>query len=248
MTENEPPRPPRRPLGQALRAAPATTAIFVACALVFLAASAVGDTRTNATLIQFGAVGRRWVWAGQYWRLATSMFLHIGALHLICNAWFGYRLCAQAEEQIGSWKFLALYLGSGIVGSAVSVIGKDALSAGASGALFGVVGWMLVTVRLRFGSWRAFAQHPAIRQQLLWIAGWFVLGAFIGFDNYAHGGGLLFGALFSWALAADPRTGQRRRARMAIALGVGALLVAASLHPLPGQYVPPPPEELPAGD
>ena len=164
-------------------------------------ALAVGtNTRTNATLIQFGAVGRRWVWAGQYWRLFTAMFMHIGPVHLIANLFFGFRLCAMAEKAIGPWRFLVLYLGSGVVGSAVSVIGHDAVSAGASGALFGVVGWMLVALRAQFGSWRAFVQHPAIRQQLIWIGGWFVLGAFMGFDNYAHGGGLLFGALYTWAL------------------------------------------------
>ena len=236
VNENAPPRPPRQPFWQVLRAAPVTSLIFAACVLVFLAASAVGDTRTNATLIQFGAVGRRWVWAGQSWRLFTAMFLHIGALHLICNLWFGFRLCAQAEKAIGPWRFLVLYLGSGIVGSAVSVIGKDALSAGASGALFGVVGWMLVALRAQFGSWGEFAKHPAIRQQLIWIAGWFVLGAFIGFDNYAHGGGLLFGALYTWALLGYARARRTGRLRMAVALGVGALLVTASLQPLPFQH------------
>ena len=241
-----PPRPPRRPLWQTLRAAPATTIIFAVCAIVFLVAESVGDTRTNATLIQFGAVGRRLVWPGEYWRFGTSMFLHIGLLHLICNAYFGFRLCALAESQIGVPRFLALYIGSGIVGSAVSVIGHDALSAGASGALFGVVGWMLVTLRMRAGSMRAFTQNPAIRQQLIWIGAWFVLGAFIGFDNYAHGGGMLFGGLYGWALAAEP--GKKRRWRVAAAFWVAALLVFASLRPLPWVHQAPLSEELAAGE
>jgi membrane associated rhomboid family serine protease len=90
-----------------------------------------------------------------------------------------------------------------------------------------------MTLRVRAGSLRAFWQNAAIRQQLIWIGGWFVLGAFAGFDNYAHGGGLLFGALYTWALATDPALPRKRRARLAIALGVGALLVGASLRPLP---------------
>jgi rhomboid protease GluP len=237
QTEGPPPaRPPRRPFTQVAREAPVTILIFALCAIVFLVAETVGNTKTNATLYQFGAVWRPAVWAGEYWRLATSMFLHIGLLHLACNAYFGFQICSQAEQQLGHWKFLALYLGSGIVGSAVSVIGHDALSAGASGALFGVVGWLLVVLRLRAGSWRAFTQHPAIRQQLLWIAGWFVLGAFIGFDNYAHAGGMLFGGLYAWALAANPQAGQNRRARLAVAFGIAIVLVAASLHPLPGLH------------
>ena len=89
-----------------------------------------------------------------------------------------------------------------------------------------------MALRLQFGNWRAFTQHPAIRRELIWIGAWFVIGIFAHFDNYAHGGGLLFGGLFTWALAAsrDPR---KRRRRMAVALGVGALLVVGSLHPLP---------------
>jgi rhomboid protease GluP len=232
-TPDVPPPPPRPSLFQVMREAPVTTALFAVCVIVFLTAQAMGDTRTNATLIQFGAVNRRLVWAGDTWRLVTSMFLHIGYLHIFCNVWFGFRICAMAEKQLGPWRFLVLYLGSGIVGAAASVIGHDALSAGASGALFGVVGWMLVNLRLRAGSLRAFTQNAAIRQQLIWIGAWFVLGAFIGFDNFAHGGGLLFGALYTWAVvtgAAEPR---KRRARLAVALGVGALLVVAALRPLP---------------
>jgi rhomboid protease GluP len=162
------------------------------------------------------------------------MFLHIGPVHLGANLLFGFQLCAMAERQTGPWHFLALYLGSGIVGFAVSVIGHDALSAGASGALFGVVGWLLVTLRIRAGSWQAFTQNQAIRQQLIWIVAWFVLGAFVGFDNYAHGGGLLFGGLYAWALAAAP--GKSRRWRLAAALWVGAVLVFASFRPLPGLH------------
>jgi len=246
MNQAEAARPPRKPIWQMLREAPATTIIFAVCALVFVVAESVGDTRTNATLIQFGAVGRRLVWPGGYWRLATSMFLHIGLLHLICNAWFGFQICAVAERQIGVPRFLTLYIGAGIVGSAVSVIGHDALSAGASGALFGVVGWMLVTLLVRAGSLRAFTQNPAIRQQLMWIGAWFVLGAFIGFDNYAHGGGMLFGGLYGWALAAEP--GKKRRWRLAMAFWVAGVLVFASLRPLPWVHQAPPSDELAASE
>jgi len=226
--------------------APATTLILAACVIVFLVAEWVGNTLTSATLIQFGAVRRGLVWSGEYWRLATAMFLHIGPIHLACNVFFGFRICALAESQIGVRRFLVLYLASGIAGSAVSVIGHDVLSAGASGALFGVVGWMLVTLRVKAGSMRAFTQNPAIRQQLIWIGLWFVLGAFAGFDNYAHGGGLLFGGLYGWALAAEP--GQKRRWRMAAAFWVALLLVFASLRPLPWVHQVSPSEELVAGE
>jgi rhomboid protease GluP len=243
-TDAAPPPRPRRPLGQVLREAPGTAAIFTVCAIVFVIAELTGNTQSIATLLRFGAVERQLVWSGEYWRLATSMFLHIGVMHIVLNTWFGFKMCTDAERALGTWKFLALYLGSGIVGAAVSVIGHDAVSAGASGALFGVIGWLLVGLRMRFGSWRAFAQHPAIRQQLIWIGAWFLIGAFVGLDNFAHGGGMLFGGLFAWAMAADPRAGQNRRGRIAVLAAVGILLVAASVHPLPFQHQPEPGDYL----
>jgi len=250
VNDRAPQGPTRPPLGQTLRAAPVTSVLFAACVAVFLVDLIVGKNHwNNETLIHFGAVGRRWVWAGEYWRLFTAMFVHIGPVHIAANLFFGFRLCAMAEKAIGPWRFLVLYLGSGLVGSAVSVLGRDAISAGASGALFGVVGWMLVALRAQFGSWSAFVRHPAIRQQLIWIGGWFILGAFMGFDNYAHGGGLLFGALYTWALLGYARERRTGRVRLAVALGVGAVLIAASLHPLPfQQQLPIPDFGVPDGD
>src|SRR5689334_4851216 len=65
-TQESPQRPPRRrPLGEVLREAPVTAGMFAICIAVFLVAQSVGDTTTNATLIQFGASGRTWVWAGE---------------------------------------------------------------------------------------------------------------------------------------------------------------------------------------
>ncbi len=72
--------------------------------------------------------------------------------------------------------------------------------------------------------------NPEIRRELSWIGGWFVLGAFAGFDNYAHAGGLAFGLLFAWALIAPPA---RRQARRAVVLISFAVLVGLSLRPLP---------------
>src|SRR6185369_4643944 len=135
------------------------------------------------------------VWQGQYWRLLTSMFLHIGAIHLLWNGYYGFRISTQVERTIGSGRFVVLYLMSGIAGSAASVIGHDAVSAGASGALFGLIGWQVATMRARLGSFRAMWATPEIRRQLGWIGAWFVLGAFAGFDNYAHAGGFVVGLL-----------------------------------------------------
>jgi membrane associated rhomboid family serine protease len=190
-------------------------------------------TTQTATLLRFGANWRELVWRGEVWRLATSMFLHIGLLHLVWNGWFGFRLCSVAESALGPWRFLLLYLASGIVGSAASVIGHDAVSAGASGALFGLIGWRLFELRRASGSFKAFVEDPGIRKELTWIGMWFVLGAFAGFDNYAHGGGLVMGALVGWAVGAGAPPGPARWRRPALAAAIGLAIVAGALRPLP---------------
>jgi len=225
-----PPAPPKPNLLQVVRGAPVASLIIAINVLVFLLASRTGSTTQNDTLLRFGAVWRPLVWQGEYWRLATSMFLHIGAVHLLANAYFGFSISAQVEQAMGWWRFLALYLLSGIAGSAVSVIGHNAISAGASGALFGLIGWQLVVARVHLGSFRAMWSNPGMRRGLVMIGGWFVIGVFAHFDNYAHAGGLGFGFLFTWALIAPP---PRRRRRVVVALVSLAALVALSLKPLP---------------
>jgi rhomboid protease GluP len=228
-----PPAPapaPKPSLVETLRAAPLTTLIIAINVIVFLLAERTGSTTQVATLVRFGATSRYLVWQGEYWRLLTSMFLHIGAIHLLWNGYYGFRISTQVERTIGSGRFVVLYLMSGIAGSAASVIGHDAVSAGASGALFGLIGWQVATMRSHLGSFRAMWDNPAIRRELSWVGAWFVLGAFAGFDNYAHAGGLAFGLLFTWALVAPPA---RRSASFALVLLAFAALVALSLRPLP---------------
>lgn len=222
--------PPKPSFAEILRRAPVSAAIIAINVAVFALAERAGSTTTSETLLRFGATWRGLVWEGQVWRLATSMFLHIGVFHLVWNGWMGFRLSAQAEQALGPWRFLALYLASGIVGSATSVIGHDVVGAGASGALFGLIGWRLADLRWQHGSFRAFIDEPSIRRELINIGIWFVVGAVAGFDNYAHGGGLVFGALFSWMLAAPAA---RMRTRRAVTAAVGIVLVALSLRPLP---------------
>jgi rhomboid protease GluP len=212
------------------RGAPAAALLVAINLIVFALAEQAGDTTSPGTLLRFGATWRGLVWQGEYWRLVTSMFLHIGPIHLLWNTYYGFLVSARVEQAIGAPRFLALYLLSGIAGSALSVIGHDAVSAGASGALFGLIGWELMTLRLRIGSFRTMWREPAIRSNLIWLGAWFVLGAFVGFDNFAHAGGLAFGLAFAAALEAPaPR---RRTAFTATLLGL-AVLVALSTRPLP---------------
>ncbi len=205
-----------------------TIALFLACAVVFVLAEAAGSTRETATLIAFGAVERQLVWRGEWWRLFTSMFLHIGLIHIAVNLYFGWSWAVPMERLLGHSRFLIVYLLSGVAGAAASVLGHDVVSAGASGALFGLMGATLVAIRLRLGSWQAVWAHPPIRQVIITGVLWLVAGPFMGFDSFAHGGGLLAGGAVTWGLLT-----KNRLALIGAYVGIAAL-VALSLVPLPG--------------
>lgn len=222
------PLPPAQPLVEQLKRSPVSVALIVVNVVVFAIAERHGSTRDTDTLLRYGAAWRGLVWTGEWWRLITPMFLHIGPVHLAWNAWFGFRMCSDLERDIGGRKFLALYVASGICGASLSVIGHDAVSAGASGALFGLIGARFLRWRLAAGSWRAVWNDERLRRDLVWTGMWFVLGAYAGFDNWAHLGGLLFGLAGMWAVIGWPR---RVPLVLACVLLVG--LVAAALRPLP---------------
>ena len=131
---------------------------------------------------------------------------------------------------MGPYRFLLVYLLSGIAGSAASVIGHDAVTAGASGALFGVVGGVLVIQRKTLGSWSALWAQPAQRTNLVMMAAWLVLGPFMGFDSFAHGGGLAAGAALTWTML------PLRKGNLGAAIAAIGLLVWISLRPIPGLH------------
>jgi rhomboid protease GluP len=132
------------------------------------------------------------------------MFLHFGALHLLLNMWALWDGGQLTERMYGHVRFLAIYFLSGISGNLVSLVSHQgqAVSGGASGAIFGVYGGLLVFL------WRErHHMHPREFRWLFWGASGFAaatiaLGLLIpGIDNAAHGGGLLAGVLSGVVLA-----------------------------------------------
>ncbi|HEY8080225.1 MAG TPA: rhomboid family intramembrane serine protease, partial [Labilithrix sp.] len=169
MDRVEPPKEPT--LIERLRASPVTVALFAINAVVFLIAESKGSTTENATLIRFGAVEPLHVWSGEYWRLGSYMFLHIGWIHLLWNTAMGFSMCTVLERVIGRWRFLALYLVSGIAGgAATTLVTAPVISAGASGALFGIIGALLALRRRRLPSWSAATRDPMMRSTLFQLA------------------------------------------------------------------------------
>jgi membrane associated rhomboid family serine protease/Tfp pilus assembly protein PilF len=175
----------------------ATWMILVANIAVWVAQGDLGKTPDGETLVHRGALWGPLVLRGEYWRLFTAMFLHVGAFHLFWNLYGGYSACASIEKLIGSSRFLIGYVLSGFGASAVSLIGHTVAAAGASGALFGVLGMVLVAYYVKLGNFYFFFSHPRVKSLLKGIGIWFVLGIVaLPMDNYAHFGGLVFGLLF----------------------------------------------------
>jgi hypothetical protein len=130
------------------------------------------------------------------------------------------------ERALGGRRFLALYLAAGVVGSAASTLFHDVVSAGASGALFGVIGATLVLRRRALPDWRAFWADPAARHTLRNIVFWTILGlTAVPMDNFAHAGGLAGGLAVAWAMTAP---WPRRRLMTATALALAAFTLVAA--------------------
>src|SRR6478672_1717596 len=98
--------PPKPNLIDRLKASPITFAILVINVAWFLWAEHHGSTETNAVLLRFGAVEPIHVWTGEYWRVASYMFLHIGWVHLLWNSYAGFSICAGVERALGQRRFL----------------------------------------------------------------------------------------------------------------------------------------------
>lgn len=212
----------------ALRAAPVSTALMAANVAAF---AATGGGEPPA-LLRAGALERSHVWAGEPWRLLAAAFLHVGPVHLSLNVVFGFLVCRLVEPALGPRRFLALYLASALGGSALSLLGQDALSAGSSGAIFGVIGALLALHRRALGGWRPFLASRATRAMLAGIAITAAAGSFfVRLDHLCHAGGLATGAAGAWLLS---------RPRPAAAwpwAAAGALLAAlavAAAWPRPG--------------
>lgn len=162
---------------------------------VWLLMSFIGtvfDINLNYQLIYFGAKVNELIAAGQYWRLFTAMFLHVGVMHLLFNSYALYVYGPIVEKLYGKIRFAVIYILSGVIGSLFSYLFSPNPAAGASGAIFGLMGSLLYfRKRNRHLFQRIFG--PGL---FIVIAMNLLLG-FIqpGIDNWGHIGGLIGGFL-----------------------------------------------------
>lgn|SRR5699024_911259 len=157
-----------------------------------------GSTNTD-TLIRYGAKVNPLIIIGDWWRLVTPMFLHIGFTHILMNSIVLYFLGIQLESIYGPWRFLGIYLLSGIAGNAASFAFSQSVSAGASTALFGLFGAAVILGKLYPGNYAI--QSMAKRFSTLILLN-LVFGMFsAGIDFAGHVGGLIGGAILSYVFA-----------------------------------------------
>src|SRR6267154_1872559 len=170
-------------------------------ALVFLVMVTHGVPFTNPNiyqLVQWGAdYGPYTFGLHQMWRLLSSNYVHIGIVHLLLNMWCLWGLGRLAEVFYGSADFALAYILTGVSGSILSIMLKPlGVSAGASGAIFGVAGLMLTT--LKWGNLPLPSENRnAIYKGVLQFAG---INLFYGavaphIDNLAHIGGFVSGLI-----------------------------------------------------
>ncbi len=172
---------------------------------IFLLLYANGGPTNDVTLRDFGALSPRLIEQGQWWRLFTAMFLHAGIPHIVFNMTSLFAVGTLAERLYGNSRYLAIYLGAGLIGSltsffySVATNNLDILGVGASGAIFGVAG-ALLTVRFQSSDVIPRVLRNRISTSLLPLIALSLVFSFLtpNVDNRAHIGGLLGGMALSF--------------------------------------------------
>jgi rhomboid protease GluP len=253
-----PPQPVRR-RKSALRAAPATHVLLGINCAVFLAMVANHISPTNPgvdQLMNWGAnnAGSVLIY-GQWWRIVAAMFLHVGIIHIATNMWCLWNLGLLAEPLIGSLGMVAAYILTGAAGNLLSTlvywlqnnhdwarfhdVGVFPAGAGASGAVFGIAGLLIVMLKspqlpvppVELKKLRRSVIYFAVINLAIGFSIWggnFVLHSGLNIDNMAHLGGFASGLLFAMPLV--PRIGSQRstfnrRMRAALIMMVGLLVL-----------------------
>ena len=179
---------------------PCTVALIAVNVIVFLFLSFRGMTEDGMFLLEHGAMYVPYmIEKGEYYRIFTSMFLHFGFDHLLNNMVILAAIGWNLEYEIGQLKFMILYLFSGLGGNLLSAywdirVGDYAVSAGASGAIFGVIGALLYVAIRNRGRIGDISGKGLVFMIILSLYYGYSSG---GVDNMAHIGGLIAGFLLS---------------------------------------------------
>ncbi len=187
--------------------------------MIFHGVSATSPTPDD--LVRFGANATDFTISGQWYRLVTATFVHVGIIHLATNMWCLYNLGLLGEPLLGRWGLVATYLITGVAGNLLSLLVNDvrrdlSVGAGASGAVFGIAGILIVLLSNRKLPIAA-SELQRLRRSVIQFAGLnLVIGLGTAFsnvihiDNMAHIGGFLSGLALGPPLVPKMTSGRRR--------------------------------------
>jgi rhomboid protease GluP len=181
------------------RKAPVTKALLVIIAIVFAFEVLTHAYDSDDAMIAFGAIVPGLLQRGEVWRLITSMFLHGGWLHWLANSWALYQLGTLYEVLFGSKRFAFIYFATGIIAGIASSLYNHGPAVGASGAVFGIMGAFIFSIRRS----PIYRHQPWTRSLIVQLVFWIVVNISIGLrlpfiDNTAHVGGLIAGLLLGF--------------------------------------------------
>ena len=153
---------------------------------------------SSESLFLLGATGTiPVIGAHRFWTLISASFLHGGILHIAFNMMALYQLGPFVLREFGFHRFINLYIITGIFGFAASVLFGVPFTIGASASICGLIGAIIYYGKSRGGSYG----EAIYKQAMGWVIGLIVFGIIIsGINNWAHGGGLLSGALFAFLM------------------------------------------------
>ena len=189
-------------------APPATLLLIVALGAIFAWQLSVGALESEQSVIAAGALVRDRVLQGEWWRALSATVLHGNVEHLIGNVMSLYILGMASEHAYGTRSMLLIYLASGVAGSLLSVAMSPGPSVGASGAIFGLMGAVMVLF------WKHHRELLVRDKRIgVVVAAWALFTVATGLmmpmiDNAAHMGGLLGGMTMAWGIR--PRILARR--------------------------------------
>jgi len=194
---------------------------------------------TIPQLIHYGATNAEYIILGhQWWRLLTATFVHVGLLHIATNMWCLWNLGLLGEPLLGPVGLIVVYLITGIAGNLLSlffnVMARDGVSvgAGASGAVFGIAGILIVLLSNKKLPIPAFELNRLRRSVIQFAVLNLILGiganftSIVRIDNHAHIGGFLSGLALGVPLLPRMTSGRTRYlARQKLTFAGGAFLL-----------------------
>lgn len=181
----------------------------------------------NESLIKWGANFRPITLEGEWWRLITSCFLHIGIFHLLMNMYALIYIGLLLEPLLGKSRFTAAYLLTGIIASMASLFWHDlTISAGASGAIFGMYGVFLAMLTTNLVE--KSARKELLTSIVVFVGYNLINGLKAGIDNAAHIGGLISGLVIGYTLIPSLKKPDQNRLKYATLSLLTVLVLVSS--------------------